>query len=255
MAGDLISPATVALGIGGFVGAKVFEPTLARAGEGTRDFLTDKVLRILGRVAEKMPPGEVVDVEPGFLALFCQRAAFSSDDGDFVEAWANLLADAGRAFSNKHVAYVDILSQIGPVEAAMLHSLVSEEGSVPDFTRLSDWLRRKASSVASAQWPSSQTAAAGLAIQVSQLDKGRPFFIRSVEVPWRAGNAGPYRSMLNTPKRPGWDRLAADILIRQRLLSEIAFETDHLKPVQVRAYMLTTLGWDFVQVCRGKQAA
>lgn len=253
MASELISPATMALGISGFVGAKVFEPTLARAGEGMRDFLTEKVLRILGRAADKVPPGEVIDVEPSFLALFCQRAAFSSNEGDFAEAWANLMADAGRAFSNKHVAYVDILSQIGPVEASMLHGLVTEGARVPDFTRLSDWLRRKASSVASNHWPASQTAAAGLAIQISQMDKDRPFFIQSVEVPWRAGNADPYQSILNTPKRHGWDRLAADILIRQRLLTEIAFETDHLKPLQVRAYMVTALGWDFVQVCRGRR--
>jgi len=125
--GEIITTSTLAVGVAGYLGSEFLKPTLEAMGGSFRDLITARVSKVFVRAAEKLTPIEMgPPIPPGFLALFIQRSSFADDSENITELWANLLADAARAFSNKHVNYVDILSQLGPAEVGFLDQLVGQ---------------------------------------------------------------------------------------------------------------------------------
>lgn len=248
---ELISASTMAIGVAGYLGKEVFKPTLERIGESMRDFLTGRVIKIFA-AAEKMvdPAAMGAPLEPGFLALFIQRASFAEDREDLTIRWAHLLADAARAYSNKHVNYVEILSQLGPVEVHLLDSLVGERSLDP--RRPSNFhatIRHELVNLIAKGSGGREAAVVAVgAILAAELVSAAA--VRSVEIPYVED--GTPNSAVGGVDKEGWDPIAFDILIRQRLLEEVSLDLENSLPAaKVRLYVATGLGLDFVRACRG----
>lgn len=251
MAGELITGPTMAIGVAGYLGSELFKPTLARMGESIRDFFTARVRKVFEEAdvileGASVPPS----LEPGFLALFIQRVSFSEDQADLTRRWANLLVDASRAFSNKHVNYVEILSQLGPVEVRLLDSIVGDRPLAPSRpSNLQSSLRILLGNVLAGQAPGREAAAASVGALL-RCELPWPAAVMSAEVPY--SEEGHSNSAVGGVGRAGWDSIAIDILIRQRLLEELSLDLEtSLPPPRVSLLLATGLGLDFVRACRG----
>lgn len=188
---------------------------------------------------------------PGFLALFIQRSSFADDSENITELWANLLADAARAFSNKHVNYVGILSQLGPAEVTLLDQLIGQH--VGPRSRPPSNLHTSVGSLlgnmigAAPQTPEQASAAVNRVLEAKPYWPGR---VLSAEVPYfDMGFAKLYTGGFVSED---WVPISIDLLIRQRLLEEVTVELrDWESPPRARIVLMTGLGLDFVYACRG----
>jgi hypothetical protein len=252
MSGDIITTSAAAIGVAGYLGGELFKPTLEAMGGSVRDFLTARVRKVFTRTEEKISASDLgPPVPPGFLALFIQRASFAEDEDEITELWANLLADAAGAFSNKHVNYVDILSQLGPAEVGLLNQLVGQDHAWghdrPSNLHSSVGILLGNEIAAGARTPEEATAA------VSRVLQAKPYWpgaVLSAEMPYSSGN--DVATAVGGSGRQDWETIAIDILIRQRLLEEVTVELRAWEPPpRARVILVTSLGMDFVQVCRG----
>jgi hypothetical protein len=250
LTGELITAPTVALGVAGYLGSEILKPTLARVGESVRDFLTARVRKVFVQAETFINPSDLGPaLEPGFLALFIQRVSFTEDEDELTARWAHLLADAARAFSNKHVNYVEILSQLGPVEVALLDSLVGQNSLDPRRpSNLHAVIRAYLS--AALDNPRGREAASSAVTQVLQAELPWAAEVVSVEIPYVED--GRFNSAVGGVGREGWHPIALDILIRQRLVEEVTLELGEIvPPAHARVMLATGMGLDFVRVCRG----
>jgi hypothetical protein len=132
----MIEPISTGLAVGaGWFANKLFGPSADALGEALKSYGTSRLQKIFNRAAEKADPTEVEALPPGFVVTFFQKASFSEDDDSLTEMWANLLAQAATNFTNRHAAYVEILSELTAFDAMTIAELVPED--TPYFPQIS----------------------------------------------------------------------------------------------------------------------
>lgn len=132
----MVEPVSTGLVIGaGWFANKLFGPSADALGEALKSYGTSRLEMIFKRAAEKADPKRVEALSPGFVVTFFQKASFSEDDESLTEMWANLLAQAATNFTNRHAAYVEILSELTAFDAMTIADLVPED--TPYFPQIS----------------------------------------------------------------------------------------------------------------------
>jgi hypothetical protein len=246
---EIITSTTVAMAVGGFAAKEFFTPALKRMGEGFADLITERVRKVFKRTDEVWSGGPI-DLQPGFLKLVVERVSYSDDDEDLTERWAHLLADAARAFSNKHVNYVDILSQLGPLEVVLLDQLAAgrERSSPQRPSNLFPVIRAVLAHLVGDYEPTPEGASAAFH-RITNAELPWPGVVVAADIPYPA--EGDAKRISGGVGR-GWDPLSVDILIRQRLLEEVTLDLQSsLPPANARLLLVTGLGIDFVRACKG----
>ncbi|MEM8697187.1 MAG: Abi-alpha family protein [Pseudomonadota bacterium] len=229
---------------------KLFGPSVAAMGDAIRNYGTARIEKILGSAADKTDPDEVRALPPGFGMVFFQKASFSEDNDDLTEMWANLLSTAATNFTNRHVAYVEILSQLTAFDAKVLAELVPEDQfydpamSAPVNLRVE--LRLRITNGMRNISESEQEAQEELQ-RLLKADLGWPGRITSARIHYRIDKK-------EFPVSGGVpDQFAAfDNLERLGLLEKFDI-TNSMKPYEtaVEGVLVTMLGIGFIQTCRG----
>lgn len=125
----MVEPLTsgaLVLGAGWFAN-KLLGPSADALGESLKSFGSSRIKKIVKLASAKVVPEKVTSLPPGFAINFFQKASFSDDDDFLTELWANLLAASSTNFSNRHAAYVEILSQLTTFDALTVGDLVPAE--------------------------------------------------------------------------------------------------------------------------------
>lgn len=247
-----MEPVSTGLVVGWFAN-KLLGPTADALGEQLKAYGSARLKKIFDRAAGKAKPEEVEALSPGFLITFVQKASFSEDDESLTEMWANLLAQAATGFSNRHAAYVEILSELTAFDAMTLASLVPEE--TPFFPEMSAPVNLKLE------------LRRNLAAEIRNIsdtqDEAQAEFNRLMHLklswPGRITSARLHFKDENDPKvtRPlsGGvpDQFAAfDNLCRLGLLEKFDLNNS-MKPYEtsIEGVLVTMLGVGFTQTCRG----
>ena len=134
----MVEPVSTSLLIGagaGWFANKVFGPSADALGQELKAYSSSRLGKIFKRAAERSKPEQVEALPPGFVVTFFQKASFSEDDESLTEMWANLLAQAATEFTNRHAAYVTILSELTAFDAMILADLVPDD--TPFFPQMS----------------------------------------------------------------------------------------------------------------------
>jgi hypothetical protein len=250
MSDEIITSTAASIAVGGYAAAKFFEPILKRMGESTADFVTARVRKVFRRADEIRPTGEPIELEPGFLRLFVERVSYSTDDDDLTERWANLLADAALAFSNKHVNYVDILSQLGPLEVSILDQITAgRERTLSQPPNNIFPVIRAALATRIRDHGFSKESASIACQTLFDTDLPWPGVVVGADVPYQEDGTSEY---VAGGIHRGWDSVAIDILVRQRLLEGHRMSLQSSIPSATAQLLLVTgLGLGFVRACKG----
>ncbi len=124
----MVEPFSTGLALGaGWFANKLFGPSADALGDALKNYGSSRLGKIFNRAAGKTNPEQVQALPPGFVMTFFQKASFSEDDDSLTEMWANLLAQAATDFTNRHAAYVEILSELTAFDAMTIAGLVPED--------------------------------------------------------------------------------------------------------------------------------
>jgi hypothetical protein len=85
----------------------------------------DVLSKIVGDAANKIGHSAQASPIPNkFLVPFLEKASLEDQNSDVTKLWSQLLVSAATEFNPVHMRVIEILSQIGPNEAAYLRKLV-----------------------------------------------------------------------------------------------------------------------------------
>jgi hypothetical protein len=254
-----VSTAGVALfGAGAWFASKLFGPSAEELGNQLKVFASARLTKILGR-AEQVSSGKVSKaLPPGFSYIFIQKASFSEDTEIITDMWAHLLVSASDGYSNRHLNFVDILSELGEREAVLLNEIaVPADGpweATLTWTRRSH-LRRKLArefpAVCERGDPSEDELIAIARERMDRLFKANLMWsgrVTAVQYPYSDIDMKIVGNITT-----GLDvNSSYDILVRQRLLEPFSFDlSQSYSSPYIEGFFLTELGGEFVMACRG----
>jgi len=139
---DILGPAAKELGKGLAVTAKAVNLALAPihglvwGSEKIKTYLTEALTKRL----KDLPPDEIVTPNPSIAGPAIEALKFSGHCPELRELFANLISSSINADeANKvHPAFIEIIKQISPDEARMLHRF----SEISDYPIISFWERR-----------------------------------------------------------------------------------------------------------------
>jgi hypothetical protein len=214
------------------------------------DFLSDKIryfrfrsaLRTIQRAKEIAADADIQvhQVPTRFLVSFLEQCSLEDEGSDLTELWAGLLVSAAEKYDDRHAAYANILSQIGPRDALLLKAIFNRYKEAK-LSELQAMLTAYAAIDAGSNWDG-QT-------MISLDDHHKP--------PHMLLMAG------NSAGRMGGDFVDQNIkslpvLERQNLIKVRATVGVHInRPEEmfVVSAVLTPLGFGFVNACERQLAA
>lgn len=124
-AAETAGQSAIAYGALKFFAERVFGPSADAIGENLRHVLANVsgIFALAGEKAESKGI-EPCPISPGLLSRMIMDAAFSENDPDIKDWWANLFVDASIDSSNIHAVFSDIMAMLGPQEAKFLSEFV-----------------------------------------------------------------------------------------------------------------------------------
>jgi Abortive infection alpha len=244
-------------GAGGWLAEKLLGPSFSALGDQFRAFAGRRINKIFDRAQQNVSDNEIIALPPGFAWKFLQAASYSADDDTITDMWAGLLNDAAHGANHRHNIFVDVLSQIGPEEAAYLNEMFPKDKKFkfvdvrPRDIRptLFDTAKR------SIDWarPKTENDAKRVVEHLIKYDFEWPAVVRSAEHYWPTdmdnGSTHIFRESRSFP-----NSFVIDALNRQKLIEyfDIDFHPGWASP-RFDGYFMTTLGVDFILSCRGKR--
>lgn len=258
---DIVSAASILAGTGGgaWLADKLLSPSMDALGQQIRAYAGKRLADILGIAEEKVASLTTVEsLPPGYALNFLQKASFSEDDTLLTEMWGGLLASSASRMRPRHNLYVEILSQIGASEAALLNEIFPESAHCILTNDLNIDVRKSLFQAVtrSIDWASCKSEIEAKFV-VDHLTRF------NFEWPLRVGNVEAYWSPENSHGKTQWvrkaqflgDRLTLDSLVRQRLIEyfEFDFSPGWASP-KMDGYFMTALGISLVKECRGQEA-
>ena len=232
---------------------KVLGPSAESLGKELDTYTTNRLARIFARTREKLDNNTVQALPPGFAVQYLQKASLSEDSEILTESWANLLASAATSFQSRHLAYIEILSQMSAFDAQMLEDFVAPDTLfTPQISKpvnLKIELRYRLAKEIKAISDTNEEARDELE-RLLALDLSWPGRITAGRVHYR--DADKEKDCSVSGGVP--DQFAAiDNLYRLGLVEH--FDVDiSMSPyaTAVEGVLVTVLGIGFVQTCRGK---
>jgi hypothetical protein len=253
MPGELVTAATVLAGSGAgtWLADKLLGPTAEGFGEQLRIYLGGRWNKVFSRASEKANPEDVHALPPGFTYQIVQKASFSEDDETLTEMWANLLLDAAKDYRGRHSLFVDILSQLGPSDVRVLGSIVPPDYDfAPGYIaplNLRDSIRVQVES-STRGYASSGDAAVSEINRILLTQFGWPGALTFASMPWR----NPDSCTTSWAVGGSSIQIEHEVLIRQQLIERFSIAFKHVMPApSVEGILATSLGLEFVAVCRG----
>lgn len=135
----MVDPVTtgslLAGGASAWFAGKVFGPSVDALGESLKVYLQSQMPRIFERAGQiaQSKDLELSEISPGLLTRMVVDASSAGDSEGLREWWANLFVDASLAEVNTHATLSDMMSMVGPTEAAVLKDFYSKIASIrPD---------------------------------------------------------------------------------------------------------------------------
>ena len=259
MPAELVTAASILAGSGvsTWVADKLLGPSFDALGEQFRAYAGDRLSKILQRFESKLEPEQLTQLPPGFALQYFQKASFSEDDETLTEMWANLLVSASRGYHSHHANFADILSRLGPEEVRLLNDLVprGETFAPCPPVNLKSSIREELAAEFKAIYYRSERTAEQMgkeAVDRSQLLYKKklswPGRITAVDYPYSCQDPHVYG------KSSGGFNMDAtyDVLAGQRLIDHFAFDlSQSFSSPYVEGVLVTSLGINFVQTCRG----
>ena len=252
-AGEIVSAAEILAGSGaaGWFADKLLGPSAQALGEQIKIYATDRIRKIVGKAAEKVDQAKIRPLPPGFAVIFFQRASFSEDEATLTDMWANLLASAGTSYSNRHAAYVEILSQLTGADALALSDFVPLETIYhPQMTRAVNLRLELLRSLAKSIKNVSETEEEAR----QELDR---LFNYKFNWPGRVTSGRVYFKGIDHDRvitGGTGDHLGSiDNLVRLGLIEKFDVSNSLSQyDVAVEGILVTMLGVGFIQTCRGQ---
>lgn len=254
---EIISTTTTLVGASAWFAGRLFGPSADAVGEQLKAFATDRLRKIFDRAEELSPRDATEPLPAGFAVLALQKASFSEDAEIITDMWARLLLSASSDYNTMYNSYSDILSQLGAEDVCILNNLVPKKFGNRTHLNLRssirERLRYKFTAIEGEHDEDIEALIERATTQHTALlgtDVEWPGRVSFVEYPYHAhGNLkhGTVVGGMNINTR-------YDILIRQRLLETFSFDLNQsFSSPYVEGLLVTSLGLDFVAVCRGEK--
>jgi hypothetical protein len=248
----VVEPVSTTLAIGaGWFANKLLGPSADALGKELQNYSSARMRKIFRRAAEKSNPDHVNALPPGFVMTFFQKASFSEDDDALTEMWANLLAEAATNFTNRHAAYVEILSELTAFDALTLANLVPEDAPFSPEMSAPVNLKVELRLAITKEMKKISNSHAEAQLEFDRLINLKfdwPGRITSARLHWRDGD-------VTRPISGGiGDQFASfDNLCRLGLLERFDLDNSMARyESAVEGVLVTMLGIGFVQTCRGR---
>lgn len=253
MVEEISVTSVVLFGASAWLADKLFGPSAEALGDQLKLFAGERLSKVFRRVEILGIPKEATALPPGFAYTVVQKISLSEDNEKLTEMWAHLIRNASSGYRSNHVLYAEILSQIGPDEATILDELAPNDLdiAIPVIVPVS-----VVSSIRQAVENATMLGAISGAQATVEINK-----LLNLQLPWPGQVTSvtmPYRGPNDTDCQ--WAdggvevSVAHEVLIRQQLIEKLAFDLRLSMPAaSVEAVMVTGLGLDFLNSCRGRE--
>ena len=122
-----ISTGAAIVAAGAWFANKLLGPSAEALGDQLKIYSNSRLSKIFAKAEQVSGFTTLNPLPPAFALDFVQKASLSEDDEQLTSLWANLVIDASANFSNRHMIFSSILSQMGGAEASYLSKLETRD--------------------------------------------------------------------------------------------------------------------------------
>jgi uncharacterized protein YciU (UPF0263 family) len=248
---------TALVGAGAWFANKLLGPSADVVGEKLKAHTTTRWKKIFEKAEKLADKVDLKPVPPGFAYIALSNASFSEESDEMTTMWARLLLSASASYTNKHLIFADILSNIGTDEAILIENMTRLYFSKLNRVTINkqfmnnprEFVRREID----------KRAVVGHISQLENRVSGGISNLRGEHFGWPTDIThfcGEYRDEKEKILFENGFGISTshEILIRQRILDLFEFEFERINmSVRVQGVTLTRLGMEFVCICRGDQ--